>query len=181
MEKGIETHLKNLQAKDKNVRYEAFVAILSITEEKIDWAYEVWEQFVRDLSHSDPHRRAVAAQILCRLAKSDPDNRIRTDFHKILAVTKDEKFVTARHSLQSLWHIALAGYKQQEMVVQSLTDRFHHCTSEKNYTLIRFDIIQSLKNLYEKRQDEEIKEIALELINIEEDPKYKKKYNSVWK
>ncbi|WP_078429617.1 hypothetical protein [Alkalihalobacterium alkalinitrilicum] len=181
MEKRIETQLNNLQAKDKNVRYEAFMDILSVTEEKVDWAYEIWEQFARDLSDSDPHRRAVAAQILCRLAKSDPENRLKTDFPKILAVTKDEKFVTARHSLQSLWHIALAGAEQQEMVIQSLAARFHDCTSEKNYTLIRFDIIQSLKNLYEKRQDEEIKEIALELINIEEDPKYKKKYNSVWK
>lgn len=64
------------------------------------------------------------------------------------------KFVTARHSLQSIWKIGLAGNEQKELVVKSLADRFIHCVLEKNYTLIRFDIFQGLRNLYDEIKEE---------------------------
>ncbi len=42
-------------------------------------------------------------------------------------------------------------------------------------------MIQGLRNLYDELEDEHIKRTALELIELEEDPKYRKKYNTVWK
>jgi hypothetical protein len=60
-------------------------------------------------------------------------------------------------------------------------DRFNHCVDEKNGMLIRFDIIQGLRNLFDVQKDEEIKRTALDLIESEEDPKYKKKYASLWR
>lgn len=103
------------------------------------------------------------------------------DFSAVWEVTKDKKFVTARHSLQSIWKVGLAGPDQKEIVIKSFVDRFIHCVDEKNYTLIRFDIIQSLRNLYIELKVAEIKQIALDLVEKEEDAKYKKKYASVWK
>jgi len=52
---------------------------------------------------------------------------------------------------------------------------------EKNGTLIRYDILQSLRNVYDAVKDERIKEKALELIEREEDIKYRKKYTNLWK
>jgi hypothetical protein len=46
-----------------------------------------------------PRSRAIAAQVLCNLAKSDPKNRMAKDFQALLNVTKDERFVTARRVL----------------------------------------------------------------------------------
>jgi hypothetical protein len=100
------------------------------------------------------------------------------DFPVVWEVTKDKKFVTARHSLQSIWKIGLAGTEQKEMVIKGLVDRFIHCVDEKIYTLIRFDIIQGIRNLYDEIKDEEIRQMALDLIEKEEDAKYKKKYAS---
>lgn len=40
-------------------------------------------------------------------------------------------------------------------------------------------MIQGLRNLYDEVKREEIKQRALDLIVIEEDPKYQKKYASV--
>ena len=67
------------------------------------------------------------------------------------------------------------------MVVKGLEKRYKECVSEKNCTLIRYDIIVDLKNLYEATTSSEIKEKALELIELETDLKYRKKYASVWK
>jgi hypothetical protein len=72
----------------------------------------------------------MATQFLCRLAKSDPEKRMLEDFPAVWEVTKDKKFVTARHSLQSIWKVGLAGTEQKEMVLKSLVDRFINCVHE---------------------------------------------------
>ena len=103
------------------------------------------------------------------------------DFPALLAVTRDERFVTARHCMQSIWKVGLAGKEQQKLVVDGLALRFHECSSEKNCTLIRYDISQSLRNLYDAVKDEGIRSTALELIATEPDSKYRAKYATLWK
>jgi hypothetical protein len=55
--------------------------------------------------------RAITSQILAQLAKSDSKGRIFKDYDKLLNVTRDERFVTARHCMQSLWNVGLVGKK----------------------------------------------------------------------
>jgi hypothetical protein len=147
----------------------------------VDWAYEAWDEIVEGLTHKDNHVRAICGQLLANLAKSDPKGRIFKDFDKLLAVTRDERFVTARHTMQNIWKVGLAGKKQQQLVVNGLELRFKECLKEKNCTLIRYDIQVALHNLYTATTSSEIKEKALELIELEKDAKYKKKYATVWK
>ncbi|MBK9054995.1 MAG: hypothetical protein IPL78_30065 [Chloroflexi bacterium] len=177
-----QTHLNNLQADDnRELQNQAFYAVIELTDKPVEWAYTVWDELMADLKHKDNHRRAIAAQVLCNLAKSDPENRMLKDFAALLAVTKDERFVTARHCLQAVWKVGAVGPPQQHLVVEGLSHRFHECHNEKNGTLIRYDIIQGLKNLYEAIKDETIRDRALALIATEEDTKYRKKYATVWK
>jgi hypothetical protein len=62
-----------------------------------------------------------------------------------------------------------------------LARRFTECASEKNCTLIRYDIVESLRKIYDAAPDERVKAKALELIDTEADPRYRKKYAGVWK
>jgi len=181
MDSKIRKHLDNLRSEERELQNQAFFYILEATEKPVDWAYEVWDELVEGLYHKDNHVRAISAQCLCNLAKSDPENRMQKDFPALMAVTKDERFVTARHCLQSIWKVGASGKKMQKAVVEAFAERFRDCATEKNCTLIRYDIIQGLKNLYDEIKDEKIKEKALELIETEEDLKYRKKYASVWK
>ncbi|KMY51450.1 hypothetical protein [Peribacillus loiseleuriae] len=181
MDRDIQAYFENLEAKDKDVQFEAFNTILAATNEEVDWAYEVWDQLKDWLTDPDNHRRSRAAQFLSGLAISDPEKRMLNDFSALWAVTKDPKFVTARHSLQSIWKVGLAGQEQKEMMMQYIVDRFQNGANEKHYTLIRYDMIVGLKKLYDQVNDEQIKQTAMELIETEEDSKYRKKYLSVWK
>jgi hypothetical protein len=183
MDKITRTHLDNLWSEDRDLQNKAFFYILEATDKPVDWAYDVWDEIVRNLSHKDNHNRAIAAQVLCNLAKSDPKDRMLKDFDALLAVTKDEGFVTARHCLQALWKVGAAGKQQQKILVEGLERRFKECITEKNCTLIRYDIIQSLKNVYDAAvvKDEKIREKSLELIETEEDLKYRRKYASLWR
>jgi hypothetical protein len=181
MDKTIRAQLDNIRSEDGQTQFKAYDYLMKETEKPVDWAYEAWDEIVDGLTHKDNHVRAITSQILTQLAISDPMGRIFKDFDKLLNVTRDEKFVTARHCLQSLWKVGLAGKKQQKLVVDGLELRFHECIAEKNCTLIRYDIIVDLRNLHDATTSSEIKEKALELIDLEQDLKYKKKYTTVWK
>ena len=171
----------DLHSKDSDKQGKAFVRIIEETAKPVDWAYEIWDEMLEALSDKDNRLRSIASQVLSNLAKSDPQSRMLKDFPALLAVTKDERFVTARHCLQSLWKVGVAGKLQQKKVVDGLARRFMECTAEKNCTLIRYDIIQCLRRLYDGAPDEAIKQKALELIETEKDLKYRKKYATLWR
>lgn len=179
MEKNILQLFSNLTEYDRNIQYESFEELMKIVKDPVDWTYSVWEQLIKALTYKDEHVRAQSAQFLCALAaKSDPEERVLEDFMKIWAVTYDEKSVTARHSLQSIWRIGLGGQVQRDLVVSHLAKRFHTCVDEKHPTLIRYDIIVSLKNLFDATGDTKLLNIAQDLIEKEQDAKYKKKYKT---
>lgn len=181
MDNQIRNEFERLESKDKEERYEAYQKILEATEEKVDWAYEIWDQLLESLTDKDNHKRSRAAQYLANLAISDPERRMLRDFPKVWKVTYDEKFVTARHSLQSLWKVGLAGKEQKEMVMEHMVVRFKDSLNEKNYTLIRSDILQNMRHLFNHLGDEKIKETAFKLMETVEDERYRKKYMKIWK
>jgi hypothetical protein len=124
-------HFDNLHSEHGDTRFKAMNTVLKITDERVDWANEVWDDMLAHLRHENNHQRALAAQVLCNLAKSDTKNRMAKDFAALLAVTKDERFVTARHCLQSLWKVGVARKELQKIVVDGLAGRFKECAAEK--------------------------------------------------
>ena len=181
MGRTFRNHLDNIRSTDAQLQNKAYMSLMKETEKPVDWAYEAWDELVEGLTHKDNHVRAISSQLVANLAKSDPKGRMFKDFDKLLNVTKDERFVTARHCLQSIWKVGLGGKNAQQLVVKGLEKRYKECVNEKNCTLIRYDIIVGLKNLYEATTSSEIKEKALELIELEQDLKYRKKYAAVWR
>lgn len=181
MEKLLREKMDRLYLTDCELQRAAFLEMLAETDQPVDWAYEVWDELLQILGHKDNHVRAIAAQLLCNLAKSDPQKRMLTDFPALLAVTKDARFVTARHALQAIWKVGAAGKEQQKVFIAGLESRFKECAAEKNGTLIRYDILHGMRNLYDEVQDEAIKEKALAWIALEGDLKYRKKYAGLWK
>lgn len=175
------TYIDNVFSTDRETQSTAYFALIEATNQSVDWAYAVWDDMVKALTHKDNHIRAIAAQLLNNLAKSDPEQRILKDFDALLAVTKDARFVTARHCMQSLWKIGVVSKVHQDRLVAGLEGRYNECITEKNGSLIRSDILESLRHVYDVVKDESIRTRALALIESESDPKYRKKYAGLWK
>ncbi|TMR94816.1 hypothetical protein [Nonomuraea basaltis] len=171
----------DLWSEDRERQNAAYEEMMKATGEPVSWAYEVWDEVVGNLAHEDNHNRAIAAQILCNLALSDPEQRILDGLAPLIEVTRDKRFVTARHCLQSLWKIGLAGPAQRTAVVGALAARFADCAPEKNSTLIRNDIVVGLRNLHKATGDETIERRAQALIETEDDLKYRSKYAKSWR
>lgn len=181
MDEKTRTYFNNIYSPDRAIQHTAFMNLLSMTDEPVEWAYEVWQELVAGLTHENNRVRAIASQLLINLAKSDPEDKILIDLDALFEVTRDKRFVTARHCLQSLWKVGIESEEHRAQVMKGLESRYFECASEKNCTLIRFDIIQDMRNLYDEIPDKQIKARALQLIEIESDPKYQKKYAKLWK
>lgn len=181
MDAAIRESFDDLRSEERERENRAFYHLMEATEAPVEWAYVVWDELVATLRHRSNRQRAIAAQLLCNLARSDPRERMLTDFPALLEVTRDERFVTARHCLQALWKVAAAGEKQRGLLIQGLAARFGECASEKNCTLIRYDIVAALRRAYDETGDEALRTTALELIRSEEDAKYRKKYTTLWR
>jgi hypothetical protein len=173
--------LTDLRSSEQGRQNRAFQGFLKATDSPVDWAYEVWDDLLGTLVDGDNRQRSIAAQVLSNLAKSDPKERMLKDLAALLKVTKDERFVTARHCLQSLWKVGMAGELQRKALLKGLATRFKECGAEKNCTLIRYDILVVLRRVYDAVRDEQMRSTAQRLIAMEEDPKYQKKYSTVWR
>lgn len=177
----IPQNFTELWSTDRAAQNAAYQAIMAETAAPVAWAYAAWDEVVAHLASADNHDRAIAAQLLCNLAKSDPDRRILADFPALMAVTGDARFVTARHALQSMWKVGAAGPAQRQVLVAALSEKFSACTTHKNCTLIRFDILQSLRKIADATGEQDLRPLALKLIEMEHDPKYRKKYATLWR
>ena len=171
--------LANIFSKDKAIQGNAFMALMRESDQAVSWVYDAWDLLVETLGHENNRVRAIAGQLLCNLAKSDCENRIFEAFPALLALTKDPRFVTARHCLQSLWKVAILSPDHQRMVMEGLSERFTGCEQEKNGTLIRLDIIVNFQKIHSFTSDPGLISVAEKLILSESDQKYRKKYLKV--
>jgi hypothetical protein len=57
------SHLDNLHSKDANSRYESFQYVIKLTQQPVDWAYDVWNDLLLMLIQGDNHQRSIAAAV----------------------------------------------------------------------------------------------------------------------
>lgn len=173
--------LDDIRSADRQVQGAAFEALMAATDDPVDWADDGWDRLVVDLDHRDNRTRAIAAQVLCNLAESVDQERVLAVLPMLMEATYDERFVTARHCLQSLWKLGVTGQAQRDAYRQALTTRFDDARDEKSGTLVRADIVESLRRVHEATGDQASYDTAQRLIASEPDEKYRRKYTKLWK
>jgi len=181
MDKNIKKHIDDLESIDDKIRLNALQSLLKITDSKIDWVYEVWDHLLNKLNHENSYQRSIAIKLLCNLAKSDRENRLEHSLDRLLAHTQDEKFITSRQCIQSIWKVAAVNSAHRIKVLKHLEKRFNECADEKHYNLLRLDVIQSIVMLYKTEKDEALLTKAQALIAEEKDGKYLKQYEALLK
>jgi hypothetical protein len=176
----VRQNFNDLRSEFKQERYEAFMYLINKAKQPVDWVYEVWADVVQLTRTGDNHQRTLAVQLIAELAKSDIQNRLADDYYDIIAVTHDNCFTTARHSLKVLWKIGIANLHLRGLLIRELSNRFLSCKSEKNCQLIRYDIIEVFWKMYSTLHDDAIEDTVELLIESEQEPKCKQKYLKLW-
>lgn len=127
--------------------YDALVALFEATEGPVPWAYQAWDRLIEDLESRENGRRSFAAQMLCRLAISDPERRVLAIAERIASIMRDPSFVVARHATQTLWRAGVPDRESRDRFAGLLADRFRDCSGEKNARFVRTDVAESLGKL----------------------------------
>ena len=179
MNKTIQQHIENLSSTDDKTRLHAFQTVLKITDSSVDWVYEVWDHLLEKLDDENSYQRSIGILLLCNLAKSDQEDRLRSVLDRLLIHTRDEKFITSRQCIQNIWKAAATTRANREKVLKHLEKRYLESTDEKHSNLFRQDIIQSMVLLSKHEKDGALLSKAQVLIAKESDPKYRKQYESI--
>lgn len=62
----------NLESDEWDLQYEAYQRILEMTKQEVDWAYEVWDDIVQNLSNRDAHIRSLLCSAIGTLSNQRP-------------------------------------------------------------------------------------------------------------
>lgn len=179
MNNKVRESIDNLASTDDKIRLAALQTILNITENQVDWVYEVWNELIDKLSHENSYQRSIAILVLCNLAKSDAENRMEEVLPGLLTHTRDEKFITSRQCIQNIWKVAAINPNAKRTILDHLEKQFAGCAAEKHYNLIRQDIIQSIRCLYDFEPDERLLALATKMTQLEKEEKFRKKYAAI--
>jgi len=179
MDAMIEKLLNETKLKDNKIRLKALNGLLDITEKKVDWLDEVFEDLTSRLKSDNSYQRSIGMMLLSNLSKSDNENHLKIVLPDLLKLLQDEKFITCRQTIQNIWKIAIEKENLQKKIIESLIGKFNKCLFEKHYNLIRQDIISSLFLIHQKNSNSCPMSLIDDLIEAEEDVKFRKKYKSL--
>lgn len=180
MDSSIRQKFNEFSSKEDKLRMDALQTILHITDEKVDWVYEVWDDLLQKLDDENSFQRSIAIMVLCNLAKSDSENRMKGIIDRLLIHTRDEKFITSRQCLQNIWKTAIVDPTLKEKILAHLEIQYKNCTCDQHYNLIRQDILQSMKTISGELNESTILEKAYGLAQMEENVKYRKKFLEIF-
>ncbi|MDC7126509.1 MAG: hypothetical protein PQJ46_13140 [Spirochaetales bacterium] len=179
MEAMIEKLFNETKRKDNKIRLNALNGLLDITEKKVDWFDEVFDDLKNRLKSDNSYQRSIGMMLLCNLSKSDNENHLKIVLPDLLQLLKDEKFITRRQTIQNIWKIAIEKDNLQKKIIEVLLEKFYECLFEEHYNLIRQDIISSLFSIHQKDTDSCPISIINDLIEDEKDVKLQKKYQKI--
>jgi hypothetical protein len=181
MNREVRKYIDELSSTDDKVRLNALQTLLKLTEVPVDWVYEVWDLLLEKLGNENSYQRSIGILLLCNLAKSDSEDRLKRSLDTLLAHTMDEKFITSRQCIQNIWKVAAANKSNRVKVLKRLKTRFLECEPEKHYNLLRQDILQSMVSLSKAEGNGALLAKAKTLIAQEQEAKYRKQYEALLK
>jgi hypothetical protein len=153
MDRAVRERIDLLSSTDDTIRMGALQTILKLTDQKVDWIYEVWDELFEKLKSDNSFQRSIGIMAICNLAKSDTQDRLSGCLNLLLAHSRDGKFITSRQCIQNTWKVAATGWQAQDKILDHLKKRFRECKNETHYNLIRADGIQSIRSLYDVTKD----------------------------
>jgi hypothetical protein len=133
-----------LNEKDDKVRYNAFLLLQSNSKET-PFVYEYWGELEKKLGSDNSYQRSLGIMLIAENVKWDKDGKFNKTISKYLGCCNDEKFITARQTIQGLEIILKATDKFNDEIKQSLANLPLSQYKENQQKLLNKDISNILK------------------------------------
>ena len=136
--------IQTLDEKDDKIRYNAFLLLQAHSREQ-PIVYEHWNELESKLESTNSYQRSIGAMLIAENVKWDKDNRFSKTISKYLNCCNDEKFITARQTIQGFESILKTTGKFDNEIRQRLASLKLSLYKENQQKLIHKDISRILK------------------------------------
>ncbi len=144
-----------LTEKDNEIRYNAFCILEQRSLEYND-VYPYIDMFINKLKSDNSYQRSIGLMLIAANTRWDSENKIDSVFDLYLSLATDEKPITARQCLQSIYKILPFKENLWKMIVEELINIDILEFKETMRKSIVLDIISVLNYIKKEKYNAEI-------------------------
>ena len=136
--------VETLSEKDDNIRYKAFL-LLQAASQQSNAVYGYWDALEHKLGSDNSYQRSIGVMLIAENLRWDREGKFGGAIDKYLACCSDEKFITARQTIQALQTIVKVTSKYNDAIGQALTNLSLGKYKENQQSLLKKDTATVLK------------------------------------
>ena len=138
--------VETLNEKDDKLRYNAFL-LLQASSRQVPHVYKYWDEFEKKLDNENSYQRSLGIMLIVENVRWDQEDKFSKTISKYLSCCTDEKFITARQTIQGLEIILKATDKFNDIIKQRLVDLQLSQYKDNQQKLLSKDISNVLKKI----------------------------------
>jgi hypothetical protein len=142
----IEFLVLTLSEKDDKLRYNAFLLLQSYSKDS-NTVYQHWDKLEEKLDSDNSYQRSLGVMLLAENIRWDVEGKFAGVIGKFLACCSDEKFITARQTIQALGQVIKATDKYNSAIAAGLAGLDFSKYKENQQSLLRRDVASIQKQL----------------------------------
>ncbi len=142
----IEFLVERLSEKDDKVRYNAFL-LLQAHSREFSSVYPYWDVLENKLSSDNSYQRSLGVMLIAENIRWDSEYKFAKIIGKYMACCNDEKFITARQTIQGLGTIMQSTDRYNESIKQALVNLQFTQYKDNQQKLLKKDVASTLKTI----------------------------------
>lgn len=138
--------VETLSEKDDKLRYNAFLLLQAHTK-VANTVYPYWNKLAEKLDSDNSYQRSLGIMLLAENVRWDSEGKFAGVIGKYFACCNDEKFITARQTIQALAEVVKATSKYNKAIGEGLAGLDFSKYKENQQSLLKRDVAATQKLL----------------------------------
>jgi hypothetical protein len=138
--------VETLNEKDDKLRYNAFL-LLQASSRQFPYVYKYWDEFEKKLDNENSYQRSLGVMLIAENVRWDQGDKFSKTINEYLSCSTDEKFITARQTIQGLEIILKTTDKFNDTIKQRLVNLQLSHYKDNQQRLLSKDISNVLKKI----------------------------------
>jgi hypothetical protein len=136
--------VETLSEKDDKLRHNAFLLLQAHSKEGPS-VYPYWEVLEKKLDSDNSYQRSLGVMLIAENVRWDSEGKFGKVFGKYMACCGDEKFITARQTIQGLGTIMQSTDKHNDSIQAALANLQFSQYKDNQQKLLKKDVAATLK------------------------------------
>jgi hypothetical protein len=136
--------VETLSEKDDKIRYSSFLLLQAYSKEQSS-VYQYWDVLAKKLDSDNSYQRSLGIMLIAENIRWDKEGKFGAVFEKYMVCCSDEKFITARQTIQGLETIMETTDKYSAEIKKALATLDFKQYKENQQKLLKKDVANAIK------------------------------------